>query len=302
MIESESRFSQKFIKTGNFFLILVPILSVIYFLWMKFGIPLIFYVSNYRTISYIGFFVLSAGYILTIYMTLFSQISVNSLQFSKTRIFGVVMFMFTMPLCCLSSAMSISLPIVLDKVEISNTTYYLTGELEILDSHTYHRLFKCNNYTYKCEQTPFWMGGGAIYQPLHLMVDEITEPKEIHVTWTSWDRQHTILDYTYGEQPRYYEPPAELNDHLYYLAYYRNPEPKSITFLLYECRLDNTFCKRLPIQYEGFGNYRDTTANEETEEINVFIDNEAGQDTLIFTWGENPRCYVQGCEILEGNK
>jgi hypothetical protein len=41
------------------------------------------------------------------------------------------------------------------------------------------------------------------------------------------------------------------------------------------------------------------TVDETTREISVFIDNEMNQDTLIFTWGETPRCYAQGCEIIE---
>jgi hypothetical protein len=47
------------------------------------------------------------------------------------------------------------------------------------------------------------------------------------------------------------------------------------------------------------GLYRNTIADEAADEIRVFIDSQFGEDTLIFTWGENPRCYVEGCEILE---
>lgn len=303
MTNDASKFSHIFIKVSNSFLIVVPILGTACYLWLRFGIPLVFYVNNYRTISYIGVFVLSVGYIFTIFMVLFSQVSIRSLQFSKIRILGAVIFLFTTPLCCLSSALALYIPTVIDTTTIDGKTYYLTGELEFLDSHTNHGLYKCDDASHQCEKTPFWAGGGASFQLLNLMVDKTTNPNEINVTWTSpWDGFTTILEYTYGTQPRYYDVPAQLNDHLYYLAYYRNPEPNSTTFLLYKCELDNTSCKQLPFQYKGSGVFTDTIADEATGEINIFIDDQTNQDTLIFTWGEHPRCYVEECQILENLK
>jgi len=210
----------------------------------------------------------------------------------------------TTPLCCLSTTIIPSLPIVLDKAEISNTTYYLTGELEVLDIHAFHRLYKCNNSSFLCEQTPFWAGEGASFLPLSLMIDKATDPNEINIVRTRPGDEFTFLVYTYGTKPRYYDYPVQRNDRLYYLAHYRYTiyKPVSTTFVLYECELDNTSCKKLPIQYQGFGSFRDTTVDETTGEISVFIDDQIGRDTLIFTWGETPRCYVQGCEILEETK
>jgi hypothetical protein len=142
------------------------------------------------------------------------------------------------------------------------------------------------------------MGGGGSFQPIKLMIDKMGNPNEVNVirmptAKVSW------LEYTYGEQPRYYDYPAQLNTHLYYLAYYHNPEPKSTTFWLYECNLNNTSCKQLPIRYVGFGYLRNTVADETTEEISVYIDNQMDQETLIFQWGEKPQCFVEGCEILK---
>jgi hypothetical protein len=42
--------------------------------------------------------------------------------------------------------------------------------------------------------------------------------------------------------------------------------------------------------------------NEETNEIEVYNDNKENGGTLIFAYGEHPRCYVEGCEILEEEK
>ena len=304
MTQGKSRLSQKFVNVTNVFIIAVFVLGVVYFIWMRFRIPLVFYINNYRYIGYIGALVFYISYVFIIPMMYFSQISIQSFKISKIGILRAVMFLTTTLLCCISSAALPSLPRVLDKTELSNTTYYLTGELEVLDVHAFHRLYKCNNSSFLCEQTPFYAGEGSSFLPLHLMIDKTTNPDEINVTRTSYDGESTFLEYTYGTHPRYYDYPVQLNDHLYYLAHYRYTvyRPESTTFVFYECKLDNTSCKKLPVQYEGFGIFRDTTINETTGEISVFIDDEVGQDTLIFTWGENPQCYVQDCEILEENE
>ncbi len=301
MTQDESWYRQKIVNIINVFIIAVSVLGVVYFIWMRFRIPLVFYINNYRNIGYRGASVFYVSYVFIILMMYLLQISIQSFKTSKFGILSAVMFVVTTLLCCISSAILPSLPRVLDKIELSNTTYYLTGELEVLDSHAFHRLYKCTNTLFLCERTPFFVGGGASFRPLHLMIDKTTNPNKINVT-SSCDGESSFLEYTYGAQPRYYDYPAQLNDRLYYLAYYDNPEPKSTTFLLYECKLDNTSCKQLPIKYQGFGRLRNTIANETTGEISVYIDSQTNQDTLIFTWGEQPRCYVKGCEILEETK
>ena len=69
------------------------------------------------------------------------------------------------------------------------------------------------------------------------------------------------------------------------------------TYTLYKCKLDYTACNPLPIYYTtDFEYFTYLEANEISNEINLF---DSYDDTLIFTWGEHPRCYVEGCEILE---
>jgi len=303
MKNNESKFSQSLKKVGNVLTIIMPIISLAYYFWVRFRIPLIFYVSNYKEISLVGVLVLSAGYIFTIGLLIFAK---SSNKFAIRKL-GVVVFALTIPLCCLGNAIFLSLPTVMDKAEISNTTYYLTGEIEVFDVHTFHHLYKCDDSRFACEQTSFYEGGDASFDPLRLMIDKTTNLNEINVIWVSPDG-NTFLGYTYGAQPRYYDYPAQLNDHFYYLAYYDYPNSPPTTFVLFECKLDNTSCKQLPILYTGLGRSRETIADETTGEISVFMGNEFDQKTLrynktlIFTWGENPRCYVPGCEILEETK
>lgn len=70
---------------------------------------------------------------------------------------------------------------------------------------------------------------------------------------------------------------------------------------LYECRgLLN--CQRIPIEYSSGDYYQSTLIkiDSRTDEVHFYIfdllDNEF---RLIFTYGEHPSCYVEGCEILE---
>ena len=295
MKNTESKFSQTLKKIGDFLIILMPIFSVGYFFWVRFSIPLLFYVSNYKEISLVGLLLLSVGYIFTIFALIYTK----SISKSGIRIFGIIIFAFTVPLCCLNVAVAI-FPYhttVLDKAQISNTTYYLTGVINE-DGHYFRDLYKCTNNHFACEKTPFYSGGGSSVWHWHLMIDKTTDPNEINVILAYSDGDE-VLEYTYGAQPRYYDySPAQLSDHLYYLSY---PEDftyyKPTIFTLYECKLDNTSCKKLPIQYTGLGRLREMKTDETTGEISVFIGNK--YKTLIFTWGENPRCYVEGCEILE---
>ena len=293
MINNESKFSQTLKKIGGILIFLMPIFSVGYFFWVRYGIPLVFYVSNYREISFVGALLLSVGSIFTIFALIYARPTGKS----GIRIVGIILFALTLPFNCLLVYVSPTLQTVLDKAQISNTTYYLTGEIN-LDGHFFRHLYKCTNNHFACEKTPFYSGGGSSVWHWHLMIDKTTDPNEINVILAYSDGDE-VLEYTYGAQPRYYDySPAQLSDHLYYLSY---PEDftyyKPTIFTLYECKLDNTSCKKLPIQYTGLGRLREMKTDETTGEISVFIGNK--YKTLIFTWGENPRCYVEGCEILE---
>jgi hypothetical protein len=307
MTENIPKFSQALIKVSKIFVVVMPVFSVIFYLWMHFRIPLIFFLDNYNNISYYGALALVIGYGLTVFILVFAIFAMmlsRNANIPKIGIFSAVMFVVTIPLCCLSSMLPLYIPTVLDAKKIDHDTYYLTGELMPFKSRAFSRLYKCNNINRQCEQTIFFDGaGGAGFRPLHLMIDKLDSPDEVNVIYTGHDGFER-LEFTYGAQSRYYDYPAQLNSHLYYLAYNRNIEPKLTTFWLFKCNLDNTSCVQLPIMYEGTGYLRYTKLNidEKTSEISVYIDDEIGQDTLIFTWGENPRCYVQGCEILEGNK
>jgi hypothetical protein len=115
------------------------------------------------------------------------------------------------------------------------------------------------------------------------------------------------LVYMDGENPRsYYEyAGAQLGNQLYFLSERCNDWVPStcgsMTYQLFECDLGPTSCDPLPILYtEKNVDFLVLEANETDKEINLYKDDFGGDgNTLIFTWGEQPRCHAEGCEILE---
>jgi len=108
-----------------------------------------------------------------------------------------------------------------------------------------------------------------------------------------------------GDHPRVYvRYPVQLGNHVYQMAANTRdfkkcattPSCDGYTITLYECNLDYTCCDPLPVQYTiTLQNNIYLGANEATNEINASDDN----DTLIFTYGAHPVCYVDKCVILD---
>jgi hypothetical protein len=307
MINVESGTPKTIKNAITIFIFLLPILSISYFLWIVYSIPLIFYIVNYREITQISWYVLFASYIFTAPMLIY----INRSQALRFRSLGIGLFIFTTLLCCLSTNFVINLPTILDKEVLNDNTYYLTGELEAFDIHAYHRLFKCDNRHFHCEATPFWEDAGVTFKPLHLMIDK-THNNEVNVTYAGADGI-TRLIYTNNTPNLNYDDPVQLGNQFYYLVYFHNPEPRSSTYMLYQCNLDNTGCFRLPFEYlvikvENYTGYDsiEAEANESTNEIKVIFKKDFdistmkfAEETLIFTYNGQSHCYVEDCKILK---
>jgi hypothetical protein len=278
-------------NSNKVFVAVLSMLSICYFLWICFRVPLVFHFDNYQEISFfVGFFLLG-GYIFAIFLKVLGN--------PEVKVISKILFVITALLCVVSNIINLWPVIVLDTVSLNNNTYYLTGEPEIVDIHSFHYLYKCNSNSFLCERTSFYSGGGASFRSLYLM----EENNEIHVIDTLFS-DFPVLVYTYAKQPRFYSYPAELDSHFYYLAYYLDPEaiiPFTKRYMLFECNKENRDCVRLPFRYEKDGSYANVEAIEAIREIRVFIDTELDQETLVYTYtyGKNPQCYVEGCEILK---
>lgn len=117
-----------------------------------------------------------------------------------------------------------------------------------------------------------------------------------------FDDQNFLL-YTDDEPPRYYEHSSvQFGNKVLYISTSRptlnNGNYGSTLFRIYECEIDNTACMPLPFQYIGENDYPFLKYNEQTNEIDLLVSPIHGGDILIYTYGDRPRCYVDGCEIL----
>jgi hypothetical protein len=116
------------------------------------------------------------------------------------------------------------------------------------------------------------------------------------------------LIYTDNKPPRYYEHSViDFENHRYYLSrkrmglrnnVYGQPYPY-YRYTIYQCELNNTNCVVFPFQYEGFEYDSWISLNEASQEIEFYTPSVDPEDTLVYSFGDHPRCHVEGCEILQ---
>lgn len=181
---------------------------------------------------------------------------------------------------------------------IENTVFFQGGRYHLVygmndDVHSYQTFYRCNWFGFYCKS--LYSSNG--YRDAKIIIDK--PHNEISLF------ENYGLRYTYGPQPRYYEGfPVESGDQIYELGWYCDKtsalDCEQVEYVLYRCNVDYTDCKPLPIKYTSYYDdyYLDLGKNESTEEI-FLLDNSNDPPDLIFTYGEHPRCYVEGCKIVE---
>lgn len=119
-----------------------------------------------------------------------------------------------------------------------------------------------------------------------------------------------VLVYSEGkEDSRFYDSGDRYGDHLYYpsvskcIKEVEDYPPCEIYFYqIFQCGLDNTACIPIPFRYIGEGDYAYMQFNETTNEIDLYVgyweNGRTPPELLIYSYGDAPRCYVDGCEIL----
>lgn len=279
-----------FIKIRQSSMIWVVVLTVVYLVLLFIGVQLDLGVLRlyFKYGFYIIFIVIVIGYLLII-------------KSQHSALSKFIVFFLSIPIFSLGSFILINSPMLLDKKQFDGYIYYLNLEPQLFDPPFVH-LYKCKNYIFNCEETSIsFFAYSTRVIDYSLGIDTIGN--EINVI-AEHDNGDTFLIYAYGDQPRYYESPERVGNKLYYLASYKNSEiviPYQYTFMLYQCNLDNTGCKRIPFQYilKERGNLR-LDINNKALEISV-LEHHAGEnnDILIYTYGEHPRCYVEGCQITD---
>lgn len=188
-------------------------------------------------------------------------------------------------------------PRTVTKTRCNNTNYIISTSSTLSDPQwTYYQFTKWKGIKY---ETFFFGYPGYDYK---IICDE--KQNEANVVIPSLE----AIDYTDGASPHsYIHSSARLNDALFIVSNEWhipdgcNPNSPwdcdSFIYTLYECKSNYTECHPLPIRYiNGDEKYSYLEIDLIENEINLFSTED---DTLIFTYGKNPRCYVEGCEIFK---
>jgi hypothetical protein len=209
-------------------------------------------------------------------------------------------FAILLPVLCLNILFfTVFCPVVTDTARLGKLKYYIVEGVDD-DFHSYRNFYKCKKWSFDCQSlyssydSPF----GSI------IIDE--QKGEINLLSLG---ASSIL-YTDGEQPRFYAPTtAQFRNHKYQFSQKCNDldneqgfyDCGNYTFTLYECNLDYRSCDPFPVQYTT--GYYDTLfiieGDEHIGELNIYNGYPEEGGILIASYGKNPRCYVEGCEILE---
>ncbi len=195
---------------------------------------------------------------------------------------------FTVPLVFISIFINIiyliwHFPIIKDHAVYNGEKYYLVWHSQGVELRANTTLYRCQQWSLRCQ---------SVYssnQGTNIIIDK--EKDEISLI------RYDSLIYTHGPSPRNYQSyTLLLEDELYAIAWVY----KKNSYVLFNCNTDYKSCDPLPIEYKSYfdNSYLELEINEQTKEINL-LDTSSDIATLIFTYGENPRCYVDKCEILK---
>jgi hypothetical protein len=193
-------------------------------------------------------------------------------------------------------------PLLENDAKCEHARYYITWGHPFGDYQwTNYTLTKWENaFTYETSFFGYTPSAG----PFEIVCDNDNEEANILKIYPA----DKILDRTDGERPRGYinYTSAEMKDKLYFLSEqcnnWRPYTCESTTYTLISCNMEYKSCRMLPVQYtdEDDESY-ELIANETTNEIVLYVYDDYNTDdrTVIFTYGERSRCYVEGCEILQ---
>lgn len=277
-------------STRNFFFIAIGIFMIIYLRWFQLT-PLEFGYYNDPNGAYI--FGLK---LLGIYFSFLMLTRIVKNHRLLKNLFSIVTFLF---LGINIIHVFFFLPRITTTTKCNGKLYFITdnsGTLGYFKSYDQLTIWKGLQY-----ESHFF---GYSQGPYEIICDEAQGNANIIRTING------VLTYSHGEssQSFYDYAGAEFENHQYFLAFtcnnWHDYTCPSETYTLYECNLDYKSCASLHISYTSDNvDYLVLEANQETGEINLYDDYEDNPDrTLIFTYSEHPRCYVEGCEILDESK
>jgi hypothetical protein len=270
----------------NFFFVTLVIFFIFYLRWFKLT-P--FVSPGYLTNAYVG-----GGILMVIYGGLLIIFLLAKRTILKTVLFIIISTIFTLN----SVYLFIHMPRVKFAAKCNGITYYITSIRPLSDEQWTFDMYSKWESIFKFKSFQF----GVVKE---IVCDE--KNRETHFM-----NGYDIMSYSDGENPQWFYEYAstQLKDSVYLMSETSEncelPDDEGYytcdtsVYILYKCKSDYTNCAPLPITYRT--NRYDTTydlrANEKTSEISLFeMYSQGDNETLIFTYGENSHCYVDGCTI-----
>ncbi len=190
---------------------------------------------------------------------------------------------------------------ILDEAEHDGVRYYLTYSEEPFDGwQDYHITARKGLFHYDSHAL------GLVPATANLKLKYDTTISKMTVVDTQRFDRETIFSIE-EENPLFYEAFEELDNHVYYLfssCKQLGVDCQNRIDYLYKCKLDNTYCEQLPFVYDGrYGGYSSKLiTHEATSEIDVYFEpyfDQKQEEVLIYRYGRETRCYVEGCHILK---
>jgi hypothetical protein len=211
---------------------------------------------------------------------------------SYSKIIRIALLILVVPFCCLFSYMSLDFPErILASAKLSNYHYYVTLEGMIDEVNAIYSTYRCNAKDLECKI--IYSETSGTVDDVVLIVDE--EMQELHVLRTGYER------FTDGAQPREILTSEQFGDFIYSIGVY--PPYGSLReqriYMLFKCK--NTFvsCEKLPFNYTGDGGSFKLTYEDNTNELKVYRWRYDTEDVLIYSYGIEPKCYVEQCKIQD---
>jgi hypothetical protein len=274
----------------NLHFISIVIFIAVYLRWFRIT-PFVY--LNDPSFAFVGGMVLLFIYIVLALISSLSRIGVTPriLFYSLAVIFLVFNVFY----------LQVHMPGVEATAKCNGITYYISHGSPLFDEQwTYVQLTKWRGmFNYES----YFYGYAPSASANEIICD--VEKNETHFIRDSYR-----LIYIDGENPIGFEGywGAQLKGYLYFMSeewlsqeHCNEEESKGcdiVVYTLYQCKLNFTDCNPLPISYTASDVFSlELRADEITNEISLFRHYFSGDDeTLIFTYGENTRCYEDGCK------
>ncbi|MBN2503636.1 MAG: hypothetical protein JXB38_22865 [Anaerolineales bacterium] len=182
--------------------------------------------------------------------------------------------------------------------------YYLVGSAFELTSYD---LYKCNSWGLKCQYLYSKSVGGQVD---HVITS--AEMQEVYLfeymdllfvdgqARVDSYKQFILCDMEDFGDELYIVNALEVEGKIRFLLHRWHRETLSsevLPFIYYKDEIDEPWLTMMEDRssFETYRELLDLVVDEENHELNIFVD-----DELIYTYGDNPRCHVEGC-VIPGN-